>query len=100
MAGELGNETNIDLLGSSTITMSTPNFALIGNDDFVTNLVLKKIGAFRLRRDLVEIESNYRTCHNFSHTLFFSLIFFRTRSHVSGSVPPDFKSKFSVFRKI
>ena len=46
MAGELGNETNIDLLGSSTITMSTPNFALIGNDDFVTNLVLKKLVLF------------------------------------------------------
>ena len=57
MGGELGNETNVDLvLGSSA--MSPPNFALIVNDDFITNLVLK-IGVFEFspisRRDRVEL---------------------------------------------
>ena len=42
MGGQLGNETNIDLLlGSSTI--SPTNLALIGNDDFITNLVSKSL---------------------------------------------------------
>ena len=40
MGGELGTDTNIGLLvGSSAI--SPPTFALIGNDDFISNFALK-----------------------------------------------------------
>ena len=39
MGGELGNETYFDVLESSAL--SPPNFTLIGNDDFYTNLVWK-----------------------------------------------------------
>ena len=57
MGGELGNETNIGLLlGCSA--MSPPNFALIGNDDFITKLVLKKCvfqSSAISRRDRVEL---------------------------------------------
>ena len=70
MAGELGNETNIDLLGSSTITMSTPNFALIGNDDFVTNLVLKKLVLF------VFAEISSRSSRIIEHATIFHILFF------------------------
>ena len=40
MGGELGNESNIDLLSGSSAT-PLPIFASIGNDDFVAKLVLK-----------------------------------------------------------
>ena len=38
--GELGNESNIDILLGSSATPQ-PILALLGNDDFVANFVLK-----------------------------------------------------------
>ena len=38
MGGELGSETYIDVLLVSS-ALSPPNFTLIGNDDFLSNLV-------------------------------------------------------------
>ena len=41
MGGELGNETYIDILLESSALLSPPNFTLIGNDDYYTNLAWK-----------------------------------------------------------
>ena len=56
MGGELGNETKVDLLWSST--MSPTNFALIENDDLITNSVFKKLVFLSLCQYL-KIESNH-----------------------------------------
>ena len=55
MGGELDDETNIDLLLASS-TMPPTNFALIGNDDFIANLVSRSWCFFSLRRYVVKID--------------------------------------------
>ena len=52
--------------------MSRTNFALIGNNDRITNLSVKKWVFFSLGRYLIEIESNYKD------VIFFHMLF---RSH-------------------
>ena len=62
MGNELGNETGIDLLLVPPIA-SPPNFALIENDDFITEFgwnLGQKLVFLSVRRYLVELESNYK----------------------------------------
>ena len=69
MGGEMGSETNIDLLlGSSTL--SPTKFRLDRERRFCYELSAKKLVFFCLRQYLVEIESNYK------HVIIFHTVFF------------------------
>ena len=69
MGGESGNETYIDVLPESA-TLSPPIFTLIGNDDFYTNLVWKKLVLLSFRGYLGEIESEKAKPWKFSYIFF------------------------------
>ena len=66
MGGELGNETYIDVLKSSALS---PNFSLIGNDYFYTNLVWKS-WCFLVFADISARSSRKKNPRIF-HILFF-----------------------------
>ena len=85
MGGELGNESNIDVLPGSSAT-PTPIFASIENDDFVAKFVLKNLAFLSFRRYHVETESEYKNV-----SIFIYFFFLRVQCSVRVSA-----SKFQV----
>ena len=69
MGGELGNQTYIDLILVSSALFS-PNFTLIENDNFYTNLVFKKLVFWVFRGYLGEIESEKKEVRTFLASFF------------------------------
>ena len=83
------------LIGSSATP--PPFFASVGNDDFVAKLCCKIIGVFEFfRRELIKIESEYKNVLILRHFFFCACTVYL----VSGSAPPNFKSKFAVVYEI
>ena len=93
MSGELGNETYIDLLLVSP-ALSPPNFILIENDSFHTNLVSKS-WCFWVFADI-----SARSSRKKKRLEFFIYVFFGTISGVSGLVLPIFVAQFAVVHEI
>ena len=75
MGGELGNETHIDLLLVSS-ALSPPNFILIENDNFNTNLASKS-WCFGVFADI-----SARSSRKKEKVRFFQIVFFVAQSVV------------------
>ena len=77
MGGELGNETYIDVLLQSS-ALSSPNFTLIENDNFYTNLVWVS-WCFWVFAGISVRSSRKKKARNFSYTFFLVVPYYCVR---------------------